>query len=203
MHTAALLFAAIVVAGTLLGYVAMDAAKRPRNNFRMKRMRYDRWHLLPPERAFRLSVTALQRLERSAEALNVTSRHFARLLVVNNKTLTYTMTNQGRPLHTVKGFVLVDLQQQVHDMIAVMKRAEVRHLDCASCKNFVINDAGVISLIDFDIVVVNQDGRWVPKVYHSLLVAYGLSWDDYHLRMLQQLQQCASSNLRSQYVVDA
>ena len=160
------------------------AVKQPK--YITKKIRQNKYsHKLDRKEAFRLSVLALRRLQESASHLNVTARHFPVIYDVSPQKFSYRMSHQGNAIKS-----LDNIDKQVEEMITIMKAARVRHLDFGPhCKNFVSTN-GTLSLIDFDILSVEINGTWIPSEYQRRFVNHGITWEQYHNRMLKTIRNC-------------
>tara|TARA_R100000005_G_scaffold95581_2_gene77700 strand:+ start:570 stop:1058 length:489 start_codon:yes stop_codon:yes gene_type:complete len=109
-----------------------------------------------PEQRLQLEIDSLLLLQKQYKCTcGKNAKHFPELKAVNFNKI--TITNQGLSLNLIKDKIeIYEPIKQFECIHENLKRCKIKYLD-PKWTNICINESGDISLIDFEIVVINNE----------------------------------------------
>lgn len=148
-------FAPRILTGFPGTYTLPPAPRTPVTHWKESREKL-LWSGLTREQSFHLEVTCLIRLAQGAAA-----DHFPRLLTLDAQAGRFELTDQGQTLKTraAAGIkpTIPDVAAQIARIVVALQAARVIHLDMhPDGRNLCLDDAGRLSLIDFDIAACDE-----------------------------------------------
>lgn len=117
---------------------------------------------LTREQAFKLEHTCLKLLNKKFECIcKKKSTHFPKIISLYPSMYEFTLSYCGRSIFDrEKENIIIkikNLEEQIDCIIHNLKKANVMHIDMVpNGKNLCLSRKGIISVIDFDIAVVNE-----------------------------------------------
>ena len=133
-----------------------------------KNMKINKWNGLTRRQSFDLEKKCLTILNCKFECLcgNKYS-HFPKIILWNPYNYSFILLNCGYSLDNykflvkqkkIKPIIIKNIEEQVDCIVYNLKKCKIKHLDVISNgKNICINNKGIISLIDFDIAVIDNN----------------------------------------------
>ena len=127
-----------------------------------------RYSGLKIEASYNLEKKCLILLEKNYECIcGLKCNHFPVIKSFDDEAKIFTLSNNGYTLpdyrrkryaKKIKRIIIKNKKNQIDCIIQNMKKSKVKHYDLHhNGKNVCINEQGVISIIDFDIAVINDN----------------------------------------------
>lgn len=144
-----------ILTGFPTAYELPPAPRTPVTHWKVAREKL-LWSGLTAEQALHLEVTCLTRLAKGAAAA-----HFPRCLTLDKNAGQFELTDQGQTLkaRAAAGILtpIPDVAAQIATIITALQAAKLVHLDMhPDGRNLCLDDAGRLSLIDFDIAAYDE-----------------------------------------------
>ena len=144
-----------ILTGFPVAYTLPSAQRTPVTHWKEAREKL-LWSGLTREQALHLELTCLTRLAQGTAA-----EHFPRVLAIDMHAGRFELTDQGQTLKARAAAgcktPIPKLMMQVRTIVAALEKAGVVHLDMhPDGRNLCLDDAGRLSLIDFDIAACDD-----------------------------------------------
>ncbi len=156
-----------------------------------KSIRYSKklWNGLSKIESYYLEYLCLSKLNKNFVCIcqNKDNHHFPKIININDSELKFTFSHCGTSLDKLKYEInILNYEKQVDCILHNLKKNNVIHLDMTkNGKNLCITDNGILSLIDFDIAIINN--KYLSAKLEKRFKNYGNSYDDYIKKFRQKI----------------
>ena len=149
-----------------------------------------RWNGLNRKQSFILEYNCLKRLNENFKCIcTQPSSHFPKI-ISRKKYRKFVLSYCGKSLNINKTDIIIEnMEEQIDCILHNLQISNIKHLDMKS-KNLCINDDGIISVIDFDIAVIDNNplSNKIKKFFKKY------SCEDYEKHLKQKIINIIKKN---------
>ena len=145
----------------------------------IKDKKINRWNGLTRTEAYNLEKECLACIKNNFECLcKIKHNHFPELIEFDDEKYQFILSNCGISVKEYtklkkNNIIITNKEEQVNCIVENLKKMNIIHLDMSpNGKNMCINEDGIISIIDFDIAIINNNilSEQIKKLYNQYTI---------------------------------
>jgi len=166
----------------------------------LKNDKINRWNGLTRNEAYNLEKECLICINNNFECLcKIKQNHFPKLIDFDDEKYQFVLSNCGICIKEYnkskkKNIIIANKKEQVNCIIENLKKMNIIHLDMSTNgKNMCITEDGIISIIDFDIAIINNNSlsEQITKLYNQYTIK-----DNYYDNIRKKILKIVNKSIK-------